>query len=607
MDDKVDQLETSVAIMAKIGACWSPSFSPDEKRLAFISNLNGLPQVWTISTESGWPELVTASDHQIHRVSWSPDGEWLAFLLAPGGGMNQQIYLVHPDGTGLRHLTDGSKENNWLGSWTYDGRSLVLSSNRRSADAMDVYLADVESSALRLVTKNRGVGFFTGLTRDGQRAVLYRMVSRSDNNLYLVDIPSRQELLLTPHEGPGSFNHGRFSPDGGTIYFSSNKDREMTALARIRLDADGRPGPIEILAERIDAELEGLEISEDGRRAALLWNVAGYSQLSFLDLQTLDPIPGPELPTEIVSELTFSKRGSLLALVTSGATSPQDIWIFDFEARCLWQVTHSPHAGVDLRVLVNPELVKFAAHDRLELSGWLYRPHGFNAPGPLVMSFHGGPEAQEQPFFSSTYQALLAQGIAVFAPNVRGSSGFGKTFVNLDNGSLRVNAVRDLKSCVDYVVGTGVAHPKRIGIMGGSYGGYMTMAGLTEHPNLFAAGADLFGIVNFETFFAHTEPWMAAISKIKYGDPDTNVELLRTLSPIHRIDQVTAPTIVLHGANDTNVHVVEAEQVVDSLKRRGVPVEYVLFPDEGHGFTKMPNRIRATVAIVRWFTKHLQG
>ncbi len=178
--------------------------------------------------------------------------------------------------------------------------------------------------------------------------------------------------------------------------------------------------------------------------------------------------------------------------------------------------------------------------------------------------------------------------------------------MNLDNGALRVNGVHDIEACVDAVVRAGVAAPGRIGIMGGSYGGYMVMAGLTEYPDLFAAGANLFGVVNFETFFKHTEPWMAAISKIEYGDPDQEVEMLRRLSPIHKVDRVTAPTIVLHGANDTNVPVVEAEQVVDSLKKRGIPVEYVLFPDEGHGWRKTPNRIRSAVAVTRWFEKYLK-
>jgi dipeptidyl aminopeptidase/acylaminoacyl peptidase len=223
-----------------------------------------------------------------------------------------------------------------------------------------------------------------------------------------------------------------------------------------------------------------------------------------------------------------------------------------------------------------------------------------------VLYFHGGPESQERPLFNYYLQALLAEGIAVFAPNVRGSSGFGKTFVNLDNGPLRVNAVRDIQSCADYVLRSGIADPERIGIMGGSYGGYMTMAGLTEFPEIFAAGANLFGIVNFETFFAQSVPWMGAVSKIEYGDPDTQADMLRDLSPIHKIDRVKAPTIVLHGANDTNVPVIEAEQVVESLQQRGVPLEYVLFPDEGHGFNKTPNRIRAVVAIVRWFVAYLK-
>jgi len=224
-----------------------------------------------------------------------------------------------------------------------------------------------------------------------------------------------------------------------------------------------------------------------------------------------------------------------------------------------------------------------------------------------VLSFHGGPEGQERPGFNSTYQALLSRGIAVFAPNVRGSAGFGKKFVNLDNGALRFEGVKDIKACVDAVIKSGAADPNRIGIMGGSYGGYMVMAGLTEYPDLFAAGADLFGIVNFATFFENTEPWMAAISKIEYGDPDKEADLLRRLSPIYKIDRITAPTIVLHGANDTNVPVVEAEQVVDSLKKRGIPVEYVLFPDEGHGWRKTPNRIRAAVAVTRWFEKYLKA
>jgi len=604
-----DELEAQVARMAKIGSCYSPSFSPDGKHVAFISDLNGMPQVWIVSTVGGWPELITSLDDQVQQVSWSPDGAWLAFSLAPGGGMNQQVYLVHPDGTGLHRLTDGGKENNWLGCWTHEGRSLALASNRRTPSAMDAYLVDVESGELHLVVENQGLGALTDVSRDGCYGILYRMESRSDDNLFLLDLITGKATLLTPHEGPGSFGEGKFAPDGRTIYLSSNKDRELIAFARVQLSQNGeheQPGEIEVIAGRDDAELNGFEISEDGATAVLLWNVAGRNELAFLNLATLQLTSGPILPGELVSGLSLSKDGSPLVLTVSGSTLPRNIWVFEQASRQFQQITHSPHAGVDLAALVRPELVHFSAYDGLPLSGWLYQPADSAVQGALVIDFHGGPEGQARPSFNYIYQSLLAQGIAVFAPNVRGSSGFGKTFVNLDNGPLRFNALKDIKACADYVIAAGIAHPQQIGIMGGSYGGYMTMAGLAEYPDLFAAGANLFGIVNFETFFAHTEPWMAAVSTIEYGDPRTQADLLRALSPIHKIDHVRSATLVLHGANDTNVPVVEAEQVVESLRQRDVPVEYVLFPDEGHGFTKTPNRIRTAVSIMQWFTEHLK-
>jgi dipeptidyl aminopeptidase/acylaminoacyl peptidase len=339
----------------------------------------------------------------------------------------------------------------------------------------------------------------------------------------------------------------------------------------------------------------------------LNWNAAGRSELTFYDLvagvHRADRIT---LPADLAGLREFSKDGSKLSLVLSGSRAPTDIWVINVADRKLTQVTRSPHPGVDLAALVRPELVTYKAHDGLTLTGWLYRPTGTQAPYPTVLSFHGGPEGQDRPSFSSVYQALVASGMAVFAPNVRGSSGFGKAFVNLDNGALRVNGVRDIESTVNHLVAAGIAHPKKLGIYGGSYGGYMVMAGVTEYPDMFAAGANLFGVVNFETFFKHTEPWMAAISTIEYGNPATEAEMLKSLSPIHKVDRVKTPLIVLHGANDTNVPVVEAEQVVESLKKRNVPVQYVLFPDEGHGWRKTVNRVKSTNEIVRFFEEHLK-
>lgn len=599
------EVEALVSRMARVGFCILPSFSPDGETVAFVSTLSGLPQVWTVPVAGGWPTQITALDDQVRGVAWSPRGDWIACAISPRGGLNVQVYLMRPDGTEMQCITDGGRTNNWLGRFNGDGTLLAIRSNRRDASAVDAYVYDIDRASLELVATNPGIGGLTEIGPSNRTAVLHRMNSRSDSDLFLVDLETHEELHLTPHEGPGSFGEGQFAGDD-EIYLTSDAERDRVALLRLKI-ADHRILSQELVVERDDADLQEFKLSPDRTEAALLWNVAGRNTLEFVDLRNGARRAGPTLPAEIVLAPRFSADGRYLAFTASGAARPADVWVLNTGSNALRQLTKSPHAGIVLDDLVRPELVEFEAHDGLALSGWLYKPRGKEGPMPMVLNFHGGPEAQERPIFNSNYQALLTKGIGVFAPNVRGSSGFGKRFVNLDNGALRFDGIRDIESCVKCVVEREIADPERVGIMGGSYGGYMTMVGLTFYPELFAAGANLYGIVNFETFFEHTEPWMAAISKIKYGDPDTERDLLRDLSPIHRIDEVRAPTIVLHGANDTNVPVVEAEQVVASLKKRNVPVEYVLFPDEGHGFQNTANRIRATTAVVGWFDKYLNG
>ncbi len=440
--------------MAKVGGCWSPSFAPDGKSLAFISNLTGIPQVWIVESQGGFPQRVTTIDDQITSVRWS--GQWLAFNLAPGGGMNEQVYLIHPDGTGLRRLTVGGKETNRLGEWLADGSKLTIASSQRDPSAMDVYLVDAESGNFKLAAQNRGIGALCDVSPDERYGVLFRLENRSDSNLFLLDLQNGTETCLTPHQGPGNFTAAHFAPGGRTIYLTSDQNLDLIAFARVQLDDTGQPGAIEVIAQREDAQLDEFAITRDGQIAALIWNTAGRSDLTLIDLASGKVIAAPELPTEVIYSPTFSADGSLLAFVASGSTAPRDIWVYDVASATMQQITHSPHPGIQLDQLVQPELVHFPAHDGLDLTAWLYRPRDFQAPGAVVLSFHGGPEAQERPLFNSTYQALLAQGIAVLAPNVRGSGGFGKTFVNLDNGALRVNAVRDIKACVDYVVGAGI-------------------------------------------------------------------------------------------------------------------------------------------------------
>ena len=592
----------SARLLAKVGRCWAPSYAPDGAQLAFISDMTGGPQVWRMPADGGFPVALTAGDEQASRVQWSPDGEWLAVELAPGGGMNTQVDILRPDGGDRRRLTAGGSSNNWLGAWTTDGRGLLLSSNSDVADSMACYCLNVETGLSRRLTAGAGTATLEDANADGSKLLIKRVLYRGDSNIYLIDARDGESKLLTAHEAPASFENARFSSDGRAVYAISNRDRDMACLCRLDLaaDADWR-----ILRAREDAELVEFAFCRDTALAALVWNIAGRHELELTQLPGIKPGRLIDLPGEVVDSLRFAPAGSSLVICVTGARLPQDIYALNTDSGELKQLTRSPRAGIDLAALAEARLLNYTAHDGLPLSGWYYAPRTGAAPHPTALSFHGGPEGQEQPRFRYEYQALLEQGIAVFAPNVRGSSGFGLRFVNLDNGALRVDAIQDIASTARFLFDAGIADPARLGIMGGSYGGYMTMAGLAEFPKLFAAGVNLYGVVNFKTFFADTEAWMASISKVEYGDPETEGDLLDALSPVHRLDRVRAPTLVLHGANDSNVPVCEAEQVVAALRQRDVPVDYILFPDEGHGFHHEQNRITAATAIVNWFTRYL--
>lgn len=599
---EANDLAAKVTAMASIGYSGGARFAPDGKRIAFLSNASGSPNIWMADIEGGEPRQVTDLEDQVRQVEWSPVDELFAVEIAPGGGLNTQIYLMSSSGEDARMITQGGQVGNNLVGFSDDGRYISYSSNAENPGRLDCWLHDLETGESRLIAVNNGIGY-CDLSPDNRYAIAWRMVSRGDSNLYLIDLESGEEQLVTPHEGVATSAGSTFLSDNSFV-FATNVDREMTALARVDI-IDGVVQPLEYVAGRDDAELADGELLADGR-LLLNWNASGRSELAIYDPSTGEMSPGPALPAELANGFEASPVSSDVLMSVSGSAAVSNVWNLDVSTNAFTRISDTPHDGVDLDALVRPQLRTYTAHDGLELSGWLYEAPDQEEPGAMVLSFHGGPEGQTRPVFRADFQALLSRGISVFAPNVRGSSGFGKTFVNLDNGALRFDGIKDIESTVRFVVDEGLADPERIGIMGGSYGGYMVMAGITEYPEMFAAGANLFGMVNFETFFEHTEPWMAAISTVEYGDPATERDLLRKLSPIHKIDRIVTPTIVLHGANDTNVPVIEAEQVVENLQAREVPVDYVLFPDEGHGWGKVKNRVTSTVEITRWFESYLK-
>ncbi len=593
-----EKLKEDIIALANIGNCRAGSYLSNGKEIVFLSSLSGSPQIWKIPSTGGWPIQLTAFGDPVTAMKPSPKGDWIAFLLAPGGGLNAQIYVMKSDGSQVNQITKGGKTNNFLGVWSKDGSLLSFGSNEQNDIGVDFFIYDVKKESYNLALKNKGTGGIVDFAADNKKVLITRLASRGSNDLYLYDLNTKNEKLLTKHEGPGTFFGNLVKSDD--VYLGSNKNRDLLAFGISKND------DIAILSEKKNAELNDLVINHVESKAALIWNEAGRSKVTFFDLKEKKETGQIPLPVELVSNVSFSPDDNTIIFTGSGSNEPSNIWVYSLSSKQFKKLTDSPHPGVNLKTFATPELVTFKSFDGLELSGWLYKPTQGTAPFPTVISFHGGPEGQSVPNLNSTAQALSKGGIAFFLPNVRGSSGFGKKFVNLDNGSLRVNGVKDIKACTDYLINSGTSKKDAIGIMGGSYGGYMVMAGVTEYPDMFAAGANLFGVVNFETFFKNTEPWMASISTVEYGDPATQAEMLKQLSPIHKASVIKTPLLVQHGANDTNVPVIEAEQVVDALKKNNIPVHYTLFPDEGHGWAKTKNRITSTVEIVDWFTKYLK-
>jgi dipeptidyl aminopeptidase/acylaminoacyl peptidase len=597
------ELAARVKAMAEIPSTFNPAYSRDGKRIAFLSNRSGTPQVWVVEAAGGEPKQITQGTDPVGSVEWSPVEDRIAYDVARGGGFNSQVYYSKPDGSDAKLITSGGKEDNFSGSFAPDGRYWFRSA-QRDPQSPDSWIYDPKNGKSAIAIEYHGFGGIVDIQQPANRALISRLVTRGNTNFYLHDLQTHAEILLTPHDGPALVG-GELAPDGSTVYLVHNLGRDRQVVSRIPLDAAGKPGAMTVLAERADAEADNFTLSDDGRRGVITWNSGGLSYLELVSLPDGKRTPFAEPPGEVVSVSDFSPDGSRVALNVTGSAQPPSAWQYEFATQRYTPIAPVRTPGVNLSALIKPKLYLYKAQDGLELTGWLYQPAGFERPGPVVLSFHGGPEGQERPTFRADYQALLAQGIAVFAPNIRGSYGFGKKFLALDDREKRVDANRDVYDSAQMLIKSGIGARGRLGIVGGSYGGYVVMMAVTEYPDTFAAGADLYGIVNFETFFAQSTPWMGAISGGEYGDPKTQADLLRRLSPIHKLDRVHAAMLVMHGANDTNVPVVEARQVVDTLKKNGREVEFLLFPDEGHGWRKIPNRVKSTTTLAEFFRRHL--
>lgn len=588
--------------------CTSPALSPDGSTLAVVSDRGGTPQVWLIPRTPAGPAVAldTGTDY-VRAVSWSPDGSWLCVTTAAGGGEHTRVRALHPDGSQARVVAGGPGRMASTGPWQPGGHIVGLAeTNGRDPASVDTFAVDVCSGRRRRLAGGPAARV-CAFSHEGRYAVV-RVGPRGARRLLLVDTRHGGSVELLGADA--TVADARFAPDDRVVYLHTDADREFAALLALPMVAAGHPDAAWPVAVREGAELERFALEPTGRAVVAVWNVEGRSELEVVDL-ALDDLTGqrrralPDPPAEVVTSCAFTQDGGALVLAVESGAEPPHVLCYPLPPGEPERLAPALPPPWPAEAPARPELHRWRARDGLELSGWLYRPAGARAPVPTLIWVHGGPEAQERPTFNPLYQALLGYGVAVFAPNVRGSSGFGRGFTDADVHHRRFAAIDDIDDLVRYLVDARLADPAALGCAGRSYGGYLTVAAMARYPELFRVGVDVCGITDFETFFAHTEPWIAAAAVSRYGDPRRDAQLLRELSPIHRTAQLRAPLLVVHGAQDTNVPLIEAEQLVAALRERGASPGYLVLPDEGHEILGRTNRALFVREVVHWLVRHL--
>ncbi len=574
----------------------SPSPSPDGTRVVFLCDITGVPQVWSVPIEGGWPEQLTFYPERISSVGYSPTGAEIAFGMDTGGNERQGLYRLSPDGADADPIENDPEVIHTRAVWSPDGRQVTYAANKRDQRYFDVYVRPLDGDA-RMVLQQDGTNNVVAWNPDGGSLLVSRAESNLNNDLYLLSLASGEARLLTEHEGEALFASAHFAGDD-TILLVSDLGRDMLAPARIRIST----GELSYLSEP-EWDAEELVASEDGRVVAYTMNEDGYSRLHLeVGGETVE-VSG--LPNGVMDGLELCADGSLLVLALYAPTLNANVWAVDTRSGAARQVTHASRAGIPASALSEPTLVRYPSFDGLDVPAFLYLPEDVQRPVPVILHVHGGPESQARPILNPTIQYLVHRGFGVLAPNVRGSTGYGKQYTHLDDVRKRMDSVADLQAAARYLTEQGIARPDGVAVMGGSYGGFMVLAALTTYPELWAAGINTVGIANFVTFLENTGPWRRKLREVEYGSLEEDREFLESISPIRHVERITAPLLVIHGANDPRVPVGEAEQIVESLRSRGRPVEYLRYEDEGHGLVRLPNRIHAAEAQTAFLDRYL--
>ncbi len=584
------------------------AFSSDEKSILFHSNKSGIFNVYRIPSGGGdWQQLTTSTKESTYIVGAFPTDARFLYSYDKGGNENSHIYLRELDGS-ERDLTPGEKTKaNFLG-WSHDQKAFFFSTNARDSKFFDVFEIPIADLTPTLIYQDE-TGFDVGAISNDKRFIAFKKSGNTtaDADVYLYNVETKEIKNLTAHEGEVENDPQTFDVDSKNLYFLSNEGTEFKYIARYDLASGVR----EVVAKE-PWDVSSIAFSANGKYRVVATNEDARTRLKITEEATGKAIALPPLPEGDISGVNISESEKQMAFYHAGSRWPDNLYVYDFASGKANRLTSSLNPEVNAEDLVDGKVIRYKSFDGLEIPAILYQAHGASAAtrAPAIVVVHGGPGGQARMPYSAYRQYLVNHGYVILDVNNRGSSGYGKTFFTADD---RKHGREPLWDCVEaktFLNSLGYVDAKKIGIMGGSYGGYMVLAALTFKPEEFAVGVDIFGVSNWVRTLQSIPPYWEAQRKSLYaeiGNPETELEMLRAISPLFHADKITKPLIVLQGKNDPRVIKPESDEIVDAIKKKNGVVEYVVFDNEGHGFTKKENEIRAYKAILDFLDKYLKG
>ncbi|WP_338871909.1 S9 family peptidase [Myxococcus stipitatus] len=583
----------------------------DGKEMLIATRFADTNQLHVVEMPMGARTQITFAKEPINQARFQPgNARIIYFLQDKGGGEFFQVFRLNRD-TGLSELlTDGKSRHEGL-RVSPDGRWLAYGGTGRNGKDTDVYVAPTsDPKKARLVTQAEGSWGAIEFSPDGSKLLVAQFRSVDDSDLYVVDVATGERRPLTPqNQGKGGLTTALFSHDGKSVYVVTDRYSDFAEL--YRFDADKAPPttPPESLTKSVRWNVTDISLSPDGRRLAVAFNEDGFSKVSLMDTRTRVLTPLDALPKGVTFGMTFPlKRSDLLALTVGDAKSPMDVWTVDLKSRKPTRWTRSEVGGLNPDSFVEPSLVRYPSTDGVQVPAFLYLPKNATGKVPVVVIFHGGPEGQSLPTFSTFAQfAATELGMAVLVPNVRGSDGYGKAYRAMDDGVKREQSLADIGATLDFIASRKELDASRVGVYGGSYGGYMTLASVAFYPERVKAAVDVVGISSLPSFLENTQAYRRDLRRAEYGDeriPEVR-KVQERISPLGSVDKIRAALYVQQGANDPRVPQSEAEQIVQAVSKRSPNVWYMLATDEGHGFQKKANRDFAQLTALMFFERQL--